>query len=38
VRSGFLERLGEDHVHGNVHRAVGAELGERGSETPLPEP
>jgi sulfate permease, SulP family len=23
---GFVERLGSDHIHGNVHRAVEAEL------------
>jgi SulP family sulfate permease len=25
-RDGLLERIGGDHVHGNVHRAVEAEL------------
>jgi len=29
-RDGVLERLGTDHVHGNVHRAVQAQL-----ETPV---
>jgi high affinity sulfate transporter 1 len=26
-REGLLERLGPDHIHGNVHRAVEAQLG-----------
>ena len=25
-REGTIERLGADHVHGNVHRAVEAQL------------
>jgi sulfate permease, SulP family len=25
---GFLDRIGADHVHGNVHRAVEAQLGD----------
>ena len=28
---GFLERLGADHIHGNVHRAVEAQLAARGA-------
>ena len=30
-RDGFLERLGDDKMHGNVHRAVEAQLGEAGA-------
>ena len=25
---GFIDRIGPDHVHGNVHRAVEAQLGD----------
>jgi SulP family sulfate permease len=28
VREGMTERLGTDHIHGNVHRAVEAQLGQ----------
>jgi anti-anti-sigma factor len=31
IRAGFLERPGGDRAHGNVHRAVQAELRERDS-------
>jgi high affinity sulfate transporter 1 len=31
-RDGFLGRLGEDRTHGNVHRAVEAQLGEVGQQ------
>ena len=27
-REGIVERLGRDHLHGNVHRAVEAQLGQ----------
>ena len=33
-RDGFLDRLGEGRAHGNVHRAVEAQLGEAGSQAP----
>jgi sulfate permease, SulP family len=28
---GIVDRIGEDHVHGNVHRAVEAQLAEDGA-------
>ena len=28
ARDGFLDRLGQDRIHGNVHRAVEAQVGE----------
>ena len=29
-KDGFVDRIGADHIHGNVHRAVEAELAQRG--------
>ena len=34
-RDGFLDRIGDDRTHGNVHRAVEAQIGK--PETPGPE-
>ena len=33
-RDGFLDRLGEDRTHGNVHRAVEAQLTKRAERIP----
>jgi hypothetical protein len=35
-RDGFLDRLGDNRTHGNVYRAVQAQIDE--AETPDPEP
>ena len=34
-RDGFLDRIGDDKTHGNVYRAVEAQIGE--PETPDPQ-
>ena len=33
-RDGFLERMGEDRTHGNVHRAVESQMGRAESHRP----
>jgi anti-anti-sigma factor len=33
---GVIERIGADHIHGNVHLAVEAELAESGDDSPRP--
>ncbi len=33
-RDGFLERLGEHRMHGNVHRAVEAQIADAGRQSP----
>ena len=35
-RDGVLDRIGDDRIHGNVHRAVEAQL--LAADTPEPEP
>src|SRR5205814_7718792 len=34
---GFLDRIGADHVHGNVHRAVEAQLADHASQHEAPD-
>jgi len=34
---GLLDRIGTDHIHGNVHRAVEAELAERTAPREVPD-
>jgi len=38
VREGFVERLGTDHIHGNIHRAVEAQKTAAAAVEPDPEP